>query len=140
MVDGNFFKKLEHVARSVKNNDKPFGGIQLIMCGDFFQLPPVAKGEEDRRFAFETSAWQRCVQVNIELTQVKRQSDQELVEILNRIRRGLCTEKDAETLASTRSNCVTKSGIVPTKLCTHTDDVGLINKRELAKCDGDEKK
>ena len=103
MVDGNYFKKLEHVARSVKNNDKPFGGIQLIMCGDFFQLPPVAKGEEDRRFAFETSAWQRCVQVNIELTQVKRQSDQELVEILNRIRRGLCTEKDAETLASTRS-------------------------------------
>ena len=43
MVDGNYFKKLEHVARSVKNNDKPFGGIQLIMCGDFFQLPPVSK-------------------------------------------------------------------------------------------------
>ena len=71
MVDGNYFKKLEHVARSVKNNDKPFGGIQLIMCGDFFQLPPVNKGEEERRFAFETSAWQRCVQLNIELTQVK---------------------------------------------------------------------
>jgi len=140
MVDGNYFKKLEHVARSVKNNDKPFGGIQLIMCGDFFQLPPVAKGEEDRRFAFETSAWQRCVQVNIELTQVKRQSDQELVQILNRIRRGQCTEKDAETLASTRNNCVSKSGIVPTKLCTHTDDVSLINKRELAKCEGEEKK
>ena len=45
MVDGNYFKKLEHVARSVKNNDKPFGGIQLIMCGDFFQLPPVSKGK-----------------------------------------------------------------------------------------------
>ena len=43
VVVGNYFKKLEHVARSVKNNDKPFGGIQLIMCGDFFQLPPVSK-------------------------------------------------------------------------------------------------
>ena len=140
MVDGNYFKKLEHVARSVKNNDKPFGGIQLIMCGDFFQLPPVSKGEEERRFAFETSAWQRCVQLNIELTQVKRQSDQTLVEILARLRRGLCSEADSETLAGTRSNCVARHGIVPTKLCTHTDDVALINKRELAKCEGDEKK
>ena len=75
MVDGNYFKRLEHVARAVRKNDKPFGGIQLILTGDFLQLPPVAK-EEERRFAFETSAWQRCVQMNIELTQVKRQSDQ----------------------------------------------------------------
>ena len=76
MVDGNFFKKLEHVARQIRNSDKPFGGIQLILTGDFLQLPPVTKGDEVRRFAFETSAWQRCVQVNIELTEVKRQSDQ----------------------------------------------------------------
>ena len=140
MVDGNYFKKLEHVARSVKNNDKPFGGIQLIMCGDFFQLPPVSKGEVDRRFAFETSAWQRCVQVNIELTCVKRQSDQQLVDILTRLRRGQCSDGDAETLANTRNNTVARHGIVPTKLCTHTDDVNLINKRELAKCQGDEKR
>jgi len=128
------------VARSVKNNDKPFGGIQLIMCGDFFQLPPVSKGEVDRRFAFETSAWQRCVQVNIELTCVKRQSDQQLVDILTRLRRGQCSDGDAETLANTRYNTVARHGIVPTKLCTHTDDVNLINKRELAKCQGDEKR
>ena len=48
MVDGNYFKKLEYVARKVKNSDKPFGGIQLIMCGDFFQLPPVSKGKEQK--------------------------------------------------------------------------------------------
>ena len=64
MIDGNYFKKLEAVARSIKGSDKPFGGIQLILTGDFLQLPPVVKGEEERRFAFETSAWQRCVQVN----------------------------------------------------------------------------
>ena len=64
MIDGNYFKKLEAVARAIKGSDKPFGGIQLILTGDFLQLPPVTKGDEERRFAFETSAWQRCVQVN----------------------------------------------------------------------------
>lgn len=138
MVDGNFFKRLEHVARTVRNNDKPFGGIQLILTGDFLQLPPVSKDDE-RRFAFETSAWARCVQLNIELTQVKRQSDQVLVEILNRLRMGRCTDEDSEVLKSTKSN-VAREGIVPTKLCTHTEDVTLINKRELEKCEGEERR
>jgi len=137
MVDGNYFKRLEHVARQVKNNDKPFGGIQLILTGDFLQLPPVSR-EEERRFAFETSAWQRCVQLNIELTQVKRQSDQALVEILNRLRMGVCTEEDTEVLKGTKAN-KSKEGIVPTKLCTHTEDVNMINKKELEKCEGEEK-
>jgi len=139
MVDGNFFKKLEHVARQIRNSDKPFGGIQLILTGDFLQLPPVTKGDEVRRFAFETSAWQRCVQVNIELTEVKRQSDQVLVDILNRLRVGKCTDADTEVLKGTKGN-VAREGIIPTKLCTHTDDVNMINKRELEKCEGEEKR
>jgi len=138
MVDGNYFKKLEYVARQIKKNDKPFGGIQLILTGDFLQLPPVSKDEE-RRFAFETSAWQRCVQLNIELTQVKRQSDKALVDILNRLRLGICTDTDAEVLKRTKGN-VPRDGIVPTKLCTHTEDVNMINKKELEKCEGEEKR
>lgn len=43
MVDGEYFEKIEAVARYIRNNDKPFGGIQLILCGDFLQLPPVIK-------------------------------------------------------------------------------------------------
>ena len=140
MVDGNYFKKLEYVARKVKKNEKPFGGIQLILCGDFFQLPPVVKAEEERRFAFETSSWQRCGLTNIELTTVKRQSDQSLVEILSRLRKGKCSEQDAETLKKTSSNQFSKNGIVPTKLCTHTDDVSIINQRELGKCTGETKR
>jgi len=139
MVDGNYFKKLEHVARKVKKNEKPFGGIQLILCGDFFQLPPVVKAE-DRRFAFETSSWLRCGLTNIELTIVKRQSDQSLVDILSRLRKGKCSEEDAEILKKTSSNQFSKNGIVPTKLCTHTDDVSIINQRELGKCEGEIKR
>ena len=59
MVDGRFFEKLEQVARGVKNNNLPFGGIQLILAGDFLQLPPVTKGKTKRKFCFETSAWLR---------------------------------------------------------------------------------
>ena len=142
MVDGEYFKKLEHVARKIKNNEKPFGGIQLIMRGDFFQLPPVVskEKEKERRFAFETSSWQKCNLTNIELTQVRRQSDQSLIEILNRLRRGMCSDEDAKVLKATRDNKVSKNGIVPTQLCTHTDDVNIINTRELEKCPGETKR
>ena len=51
----------------------------------FLRNPNGFLGDEERRFAFETSAWQRCVQINVELTQVKRQSDQNLVTILNKV-------------------------------------------------------
>lgn len=53
MVDGDFFQKLEKIARIVKKNDKPFGGIQLILSGDFLQLPPVCKKGENRKFCFQ---------------------------------------------------------------------------------------
>jgi len=139
MVDGNYFKKLEHVARAVRGSKQPFGGIQLVLTGDFLQLPPVVKGKEERRFAFETSAWQRCINLNIELTQVKRQSDQELVSILTRLRVGQCWDEDTAVLKNTRKNVVEKNGIVATKLCTHTDDVKMINKRCLEILKGEEK-
>jgi len=139
MVDGNYFKKLEHVAKEIKGNDKPFGGIQLVLTGDFFQLPPVTKSDQDRRFAFETSAWQRCIQLNIELTTVKRQSDQKLVDILTRLRVGQCSDEDTSVLRQTKKNVVERNGIAATKLCTHSDDVNMINKRELEKLEGDEK-
>jgi ATP-dependent DNA helicase PIF1 len=55
MVDADLFDKLETVARSVRNNDRPFGGIQLVLSGDFFQLPPVSKIKEGKikKFCFQ---------------------------------------------------------------------------------------
>lgn len=94
MVDGAYFEKIEKVARAVRGNDKPFGGIQLILCGDFFQLPPVCKpkpGESKAppiRFCFQTKVWDECRLLNFELKKVHRQSDQKFVSILNRIRIG----------------------------------------------------
>jgi hypothetical protein len=55
------FNKMEQVARAMRKNTLPFGGIQLVVCGDFLQLPPVAKGGNGVQFAFEAEAWRRCL-------------------------------------------------------------------------------
>lgn len=75
MLDGDLFDKLEHIARRFrKKPDKPFGGIQLIITGDFFQLPPVTKGTMPK-FAFEAKAWKDCIQATVNLKKVFRQKD-----------------------------------------------------------------
>ncbi|XP_069169756.1 ATP-dependent DNA helicase PIF1 isoform X3 [Procambarus clarkii] len=139
MVDGDFFKKLEAVGRAVRGNDKPFGGIQLILCGDFLQLPPVAKPGEKRIFCFQTSAWDRCVSVNVELTAVRRQDDQEFINILQSIRLGRCTEDMVKCLKETENNNVERDGIKASRLCTHREDVNHINQEYLNKLTGNGK-
>ena len=136
MVDGRFFRKLESVARAVRGNDHPFGGIQLILAGDFLQLPPVTKSKEKRVFAFETTAWQNCINHNIELTVVKRQTDLEFVQILKALRNGVCTPRHEAILKATSRNEIGAKGLIATKLCTHTQDVFNINKTELANLPG----
>lgn len=75
MLDGDLFDKLEHIARRFrKKPDKPFGGIQLIITGDFFQLPPVTKGGMPK-FAFEAKAWKECIRATVNLKKVFRQKD-----------------------------------------------------------------
>jgi ATP-dependent DNA helicase PIF1 len=94
MVDGHLFEKITEIAtRLRKKTDRPFGGIQvgpvllivsvndvndavqLVVTGDFFQLPPVTKGKEQPFFAFECDAWKACIEHTVTLTQVFRQKD-----------------------------------------------------------------
>lgn len=75
MVDGDLFDKLAHIAKRFRRKENlPFGGIQLIMTGDFFQLPPVTKIGQCK-FAFEAAAWKECIDVTVNLTKVFRQKD-----------------------------------------------------------------
>lgn len=83
----SMFQKLECVARAVRNSDKPFGGLQVILCGDFLQLPPVSRTSA-ASFAFQTKAWQDTVHLNIELTEVRRQNDNKFIDVLQEIRQG----------------------------------------------------
>ncbi|KAK3747561.1 hypothetical protein QZH41_015796, partial [Actinostola sp. cb2023] len=97
MVDAELFDKLETVARCVRNDDRPFGGIQLILSGDFLQLPPVSKISEGKtkKFCFQADSWYKCISSTIELTQVYRQRDPLFISILQNIRVGSATFKTA---------------------------------------------
>ncbi|XP_034473631.1 ATP-dependent DNA helicase PIF1 [Drosophila innubila] len=139
MVDGQFFEKIEAVARHIRRNERPFGGIQLILCGDFLQLPPVVKGETgaQQRFCFQSSAWESCIQCVYELKQVHRQSDPEFVKILNHLRIGHVNDVISIRLVSTSKQKIEGNGILATQLCSHTNDANSINESKLENLNGD---
>lgn len=83
MIDGKFFNMLDEIARKLRRSNEPFGGIQVVVCGDFYQLPPVSKstgpnGSEmhekiEAMFAFESESWQAAIQKTLVLKEVFRQ-------------------------------------------------------------------
>ena len=97
MLDARLFDALDAIARAVRNRpDAPFGGIQLVLCGDFFQLPPVARGgggEDDsgtagaaHNYAFAAAAWADAQLAVVTLTEPFRQADPAFVRILAAVR------------------------------------------------------
>eukprot|EP00026_Physarum_polycephalum_P002412 Phypoly_transcript_02418.p1 GENE.Phypoly_transcript_02418~~Phypoly_transcript_02418.p1 ORF type:complete len:933 (+),score=170.69 Phypoly_transcript_02418:169-2799(+) len=127
MIGEDYFNKLERIAQVIRGDNRPFGGIQLVVCGDFFQLPPV-KG----RFIFESTAWKhRCEFTYVELTTVMRQTDPAFVKILNEIRRGLITDAAMVELRKCCRPFVTTDGIIPTKLYGVNRDVDKENETAL---------
>lgn len=137
MIDGNYFDKIEAAARHVKRNDKPFGGIQLILCGDFFQLPPVSGRNEQAKFCFQGEAWSRCSLTYFELSVVHRQKDAEFVRLLNEIRIGRVTDETEKLLKETATRKIEKHGITATRLCSHVEEAESINQFQLEQLEGE---
>lgn len=131
MVDGEFFDKIEAVARHVRRTERPFGGIQLILCGDFFQLPPVSKTNDRAKFCFQSEAWQRCIHFNFELQTVHRQKDKAFVKVLNSIRIGRVTDDIVDTLKETAKQHIESNGVLATRLCSHVKEADEINEFQL---------
>lgn len=131
MVDADYFDKIEAVARHIRRNERPFGGIQLILCGDFFQLPPVAGRDKKAKFCFQSDGWEKCVHFNFELQTVHRQKDPEFIKILNNIRIGRVTDNIAETLKATVKQKIENNGILATRLCSHVKEAEEINEFQL---------
>ncbi|XP_034743457.1 ATP-dependent DNA helicase PIF1 [Etheostoma cragini] len=136
MVEAQFFDKLEAVARSVRRSTEPFGGIQLIVCGDFLQLPPVSKGKERASFCFQARSWRKVIQVNMELMEVRRQTDQSFISLLQSVRVGRVTEEVTEKLMGSAYHHIERDGILASRLCTHKDDVELTNDKKLQQLPG----
>ncbi|GMR36786.1 hypothetical protein PMAYCL1PPCAC_06981, partial [Pristionchus mayeri] len=139
MIDGNYFTILDQVGRRIRRCDDPFGGIQLIVTGDFLQLPPVKKKEEEKLFAFESPSWKEALHKTMVLKEVRRQEgDDSFVDILQQIRMGKCDVMSERALLESKGNQF-ENGVIPTRLCTHTADADLINTQKLRELEEEER-
>lgn len=162
MLHAHRLDMVERVCRMFKRNDLPFGGLQVILSGDFFQLPPVNKSKaqspkpkvhtQDDLFidydsgeikeegpetdmVIHSNAWSKMKPAVCYLTEQHRQEDEEFLEILNAIRKNNISDIHKDKL-KLRINASVNSAI-PTKLYTHNIDVDAINHLELEKINTD---
>jgi ATP-dependent exoDNAse (exonuclease V) alpha subunit len=132
MVSPTLFETMDKILRYIKDPFQPFGGVQLILSGDFFQLPPISKNRDGKRFAWQSSVWRELELKTAYLQENFRQTDDKLIRILNDIRSGEVSEESRKTLNS-RIDVELKHDFKPTRLYTHNIDVNRINSEELAK-------
>ena len=167
MVDGHLFEKIAAIATQLrKKTDRPFGGIQvdplasgkssfsdspmqLVVTGDFFQLPPVTAGSKQPFFAFECDAWKASIEHTVCLTRVFRQKDDsscsillagfgaqfliEFVQLLNELRRGSITPLAIESFRALSRPIVSNDSVLPpTELFSTRHEVERANSTRLA--------
>ncbi|QLL32414.1 hypothetical protein HG536_0C05830 [Torulaspora globosa] len=137
MLDGELLDKLDFIAQKIRKNRKPFGNIQLIFCGDFFQLPPVTKDpNSSTKFAFESNVWKEGIDVTIMLTKVfRQQGDSRFIEMLNKMRLGQIdgeTEREFKKL----SRPLPQDEIIPAELYSTRNEVERANKQRLNRLPG----
>jgi ATP-dependent DNA helicase PIF1 len=141
MMSVKIFELLEMTARLCRKNTKPFGGIQVIFTGDFYQLPPVGNDGEPEtvKFCFESPIWKNIFTRQIQLKQIFRQDDPIYKKILNQIRIGRITKSTVETLNKYVGRKVgTGEKILPTVLYPTKRKVEAINSASLNGLKGDE--
>ncbi len=127
---------IERLVRTFKRNEEPWGGMQVIFCGDFFQLPPISRrDEEEALFAYHSESWKNLGLKVCYLEEQHRQDEVGFLEILNAIREGRIDESHKKTLHS-RLGTKQKSILNGARLYTHNADVDAENERELAKISG----
>lgn len=138
MISPELFWAMDLILRGFKGTDAPFGGVQVVISGDFFQLPPVSKAPKEKRFAWQSPAWKALDLQTCYLQEKFRQDDDKLISILDDIRSGEISGSSEELLASRHEKEL--STPTPTKLYTHNVDVDRINLEELTKLDGEPKR
>src|SRR3989338_8963914 len=136
MLDARTLECVDSVCRALRRDGRPFGGIQTVFVGDFFQLPPVSNpDEEPPAFAFHSSAWMEVAPTVCYLTEQHRQADAAYLSLLAGVRRGAVTEEGRGLLHARRTDAL--AGASNTRLYTHNVDVDRVNKERLDALPGD---
>jgi len=141
MMSCKLFEILEITARLCRKNPKPFGGIQVIFTGDFYQLPPVGNEDEPDtcKFCFESPEWENIFTQQIQLKTIFRQEDNDYKRILNQIRVGRITKSTVAKLNALVGRKVNSDEtILPTILYPTRRKVDSINTSSLNALKGDE--
>ena len=147
MVRADILDAIDDILKRYRRNDKPFGGVQLLMIGDIQQLPPVVKESErpymeqvySSPFFFNSKVLQRLPYVTIQLEKVHRQSDILFLDILNEVRSGMPSEAALQEL-----NKRLNPGFVPPederwiRLTTHNAQADSVNEAKMNALETDE--
>lgn len=130
MMHPDLFDKIEQLARTIRKSDVPFGGIQLVLSGDFLQLPCIGT----MNFCFEAKSWNKCVTNVVCLDEIIRQGDKKFQKCLNAVRMGEITREVRDILESrVGAKLHNTYGIRPTKLYAKNINVDKENDLELDK-------
>ena len=149
MLDGDTLSSVDRVCREVKRVALPFGGLQVIFVGDFFQLPPVVSSRKDEAFqrdlffeesvstfAFASRAWKEAKLLVCYLSEQHRQEDEIFLRLLSSLRRDAVSEEDVEILTGCQVQNTKRVPKGALKLYTHNVDVDRLNEQELGKIAG----
>lgn len=130
---------LNAITQYIRKSTEPFGGLQIVLCGDFFQLPPVSKyGEPDTHFIYKSEAWRDGKFTVCYLHENYRQLADPILTVLNEIRSGEVSDEAREQLQSRHNSEEWVGASEQTRLYTHNVDVDTVNDTELDKVDGHE--
>lgn len=125
---------INEVLKHTRKNQLPFGEVQVILCGDFFQLPPVNRGGGAGRFVVSAPSWQELNPTICYLSEQHRQNDDELLAVLSAIRAGDLRQRHGKSLFG-RIGAPLQGDV--TELHTTNLDVDAINETALQKIDSD---
>ena len=131
LIDSKFFELASELLSLVRANSAPFGGLQLVVCGDFLQLPPVPPSPDiGVKFCFESKLWKKAIKRTIVLTQIFRQADSTFASLLNELRIGKCSPETARVLLARVKNAAQDNVI---KLLPLNKEVAALNELEMGK-------
>lgn len=147
MMRADLFTAVDHQLRKIRKINKPFGGLQVIVVGDFYQLSPVLNkkgGEYDAfkrefasEFAFDTDSWKEAGFITVELNEIMRQNDAEFIDALNSIRvkdKNYHRSVDFLNKRAAKNDNVTEDTIF---LCSTNKDADTINQHNFDELEGE---
>ncbi|MFP4539895.1 MAG: AAA family ATPase [Candidatus Paceibacterota bacterium] len=137
MLDGVALNSVDRVLRSLRRKPEPFGGMQVVFSGDFFQLPPISSDGE-ARFAFGSPAWRELKPLTCYIEEQYRQTDNDMRNVLKALRSGFIEDEHIQLLNTRICNSCEELPATATKMYSHNADVDRINKEELDKLSGKE--